>query len=74
MGDDSICRSTEPRRRASEIIEDFLAHTHGETIAVSDLAALLGDRAFGMLLLLLALPNVIPLPGLSTAVGVPMIV
>lgn len=35
--------------------------------------ALLGDRAFGMMLLLLAIPNVIPMPGLSTAVGIPMI-
>jgi len=31
------------------------------------------DRAFGTLLLILAVPNVIPMPGLSTVVGVPMI-
>lgn len=62
-----------PRRRASELIEDFVAHDHGESIALGDLARLLGDRAFGMLLLLLTLPNVIPMPGLSTVTGVPMI-
>lgn len=62
------------RRRASDILEDFAAHAHGDTITVGDLTRLLGDRAYGMLLLLLALPNIIPLPGLSTAVGVPMIV
>ena len=82
MDDDSKCRSSgapteasrTPRRRASEIITDFVAHAHGDTISVGDLTALLGDRAFGMLLLVLTLPNIIPLPGLSTATGVPMIV
>lgn len=79
MGDDSTrpliqaAAPDEPRRRASEILEDFLTHNHGDSITVGDLTALLGDRAFGMLLLVLALPNVIPLPGLSTAVGLPMI-
>lgn len=86
MDDDSTCRTcgapegapdigaqAQTRRRASEILEDFAAHAHGDTITVGDLTRLLGDRAFGMLLLLLALPNIIPLPGLSTAVGVPMI-
>lgn len=62
-----------PRRRASELIEDFVAHDHGDSIALGDLARLLGDRAFGMLFLLLTLPNVIPMPGLSTVTGVPMI-
>lgn len=81
MDDDSSSRtggapgmSAQARRRASEIIEDFAAHSHGEKITVGDLTRLLGDRAYGMLLLMLALPNIIPLPGLSTAVGVPMIV
>ncbi len=35
--------------------------------------ALLGDRAFGALLLVLSIPNILPVPGLSTATGVPMI-
>ncbi len=61
------------RRRASELLLDFLEHEHGSTITLGGLVALLGDRAFGMMLLLLAIPNVIPMPGLSTAVGIPMI-
>ncbi len=35
--------------------------------------AVLGDRAFGALLLILSIPNILPVPGLSTATGVPMI-
>ncbi|WP_343055283.1 exopolysaccharide biosynthesis protein [Azospirillum oleiclasticum] len=65
--------SPPPRRRASELLLDFLEHEHGRTITLGGLVALLGDRAFGMMLLLLAIPNVIPMPGLSTAVGIPMI-
>lgn len=62
-----------PRRRASELLQDFLSHAHAERITLGDVVSLLGDRAFGMMLLILAIPNVIPLPGLSTAVGLPMI-
>lgn len=78
MGDDSTSRSTgaqaAPRRRASEIIEDFVTRTHDDRIAVGALTEMLGDRAFGMLALVLALPNIIPLPGLSTLTGAPIIV
>lgn len=61
------------RRRASDILLDFLQHRHGERIALGDLVELLGDRAYGMLLLVLAIPNVVPVPGLSTAVGIPIL-
>lgn len=60
------------RLRASELIDEFLRHDHGERIALGDLMSLLGDRAFGALLLMLSIPNVLPVPGLSTATGVPM--
>jgi hypothetical protein len=78
MGDDSTSRSigaqAASRRRASEIIEDFVTQTHDERIAVGALTEMLGDRAFGMLALVLALPNIIPLPGLSTLTGAPIAV
>ncbi|HEY0836567.1 MAG TPA: exopolysaccharide biosynthesis protein [Azospirillum sp.] len=60
------------RRRASELLEDFLAHDHGERIALGDLVRILGDRAFGAMILLLAIPNVLPVPGLSTITGLPI--
>lgn len=65
--------SEAPRARASDVLLGFLTHEHAERIALGDLVARLGDRAFGMMLLILAIPNVVPLPGLSTAVGVPML-
>jgi len=62
----------EGRRRASELLEDFLAHDHDERITLGDLVRILGDRAFGALILLLAIPNVLPVPGLSTVTGLPI--
>ena len=62
----------ERRARASELLETFLAHEHGERIALEDLVRILGDRAFGALVLLLAIPNVLPVPGLSTVTGLPI--
>lgn len=89
MDDDSSRRSTgapegappdaqthagsHPRLRASDILEDFAARAEGDVVTVGDLLGRLEDRAFGMLFLALALPNVIPLPGLSTATGAPMV-
>lgn len=61
------------RARASELLEEFLAHEHGERIALGDLVRILGDRAFGALVLLLAIPNVLPVPGLSTVTGLPIV-
>lgn len=73
--DPPICPKSAPDERpsASALLEDFLAHDHGERIALGDIMHLLGDRAFGALLLILAIPNVLPVPGLSTATGVPMV-
>ena len=62
----------ERRARASELLEEFMAHEHGERITLADLVRILGDRAFGALILLLAIPNVLPVPGLSTVTGLPI--
>lgn len=45
-----------------------------ERVSLSDLLALLGDRALAALLLIFALPNVIPVPpGASAILGLPML-
>ncbi|MEO5374959.1 MAG: exopolysaccharide biosynthesis protein [Alphaproteobacteria bacterium] len=46
----------------------------GDRISLGDVLAVLDDRAFGLLMLLLAFPNIIPSPiiGLSGALGVPL--
>ncbi|WP_451984008.1 exopolysaccharide biosynthesis protein [Azospirillum endophyticum] len=75
--------------RVSDLLDDFLtrgeAATSGEPasndpaasvparISLGEIMDALGDRAFGALLLILSIPNVLPVPGLSTATGVPMI-
>jgi hypothetical protein len=61
------------RARASDLLNDFLTMDHRPRIALGDVLAALGDRAFGALLLILSIPNVLPVPGLSTATGVPMV-
>ncbi len=60
------------RPRASELLEHFLKHDHDERITLADLVRLFSARAFGALILLLALPNVLPVPGLSTVTGLPI--
>jgi hypothetical protein len=60
-------------RKISEILADLAAHA-GERVRLRDLVNALGDRAFGLLILIFALPNAVGLgtiPGLSTVFGVP---
>ncbi|MCW2246756.1 hypothetical protein M2352_002347 [Azospirillum fermentarium] len=59
--------------RASQVLDDFLALDHDERIRLGDAMAALGDRAFGAFLILLSVPNVLPVPGLSTVTGLPML-
>ncbi|WP_448206575.1 exopolysaccharide biosynthesis protein [Azospirillum sp. sgz302134] len=75
LGTDAAAESANDARRnsASALLEDFLAHDHDVRIALGDLMGILGDRAFGALLLFLSIPNVLPVPGLSTVTGLPMI-
>ncbi|MCG5243477.1 exopolysaccharide biosynthesis protein [Azospirillum doebereinerae] len=61
------------RARASDLLNEFLTRDHDPRITLGAIMALLGDRAFGALLLILSIPNILPVPGLSTATGVPMI-
>ncbi len=68
--------STEPPvEAASALLRRLIAEHPYERISLDDLLHGVGHRAFGLLLLLLALPNSIPLPsppGLSTIFGLPM--
>lgn len=63
-----------PRHRlpVSALLAAFLDEHPQERFSLGELEAVLGDRTFGVLFVVLALPNVIPLPGLSTVVGLPM--
>jgi hypothetical protein len=62
-------------RKVSQIISE-LAASSKPYVRLADLLAVLDERAFGVLMLILSLPNAVGLgaiPGLSTVFGVPQI-
>lgn len=66
--------SPQPRRRFSTILADLAADTSRERISVGDILAAMGDRAFGALMLIFALPNILPTPpGTSAITGAPLV-
>ena len=56
----------------SRIIQDVIARFPGERISLGDMSEVFGDRAFGLLILLLCLPSLIP--GMASVFGIPMLV
>jgi hypothetical protein len=59
---------------ASELLQDLMDAFPEEQVTVGDILKRLESQAFGLLLLVLALPNCIPnIPGLSTIFGVMMV-
>lgn len=64
------------RKRASVLLLDLCRAWPTERIAIGDLMTALGDRGYGLLMLTLALPNLIPapIPGLSGVLGTPIII
>jgi len=62
------------RKSISQLFGDLLTEHHGEKISIRNLVEWMGSRGYGLLILLLDLPNLIPLPlpGLSAIFGIPM--
>lgn len=57
--------------RTSEVFLALKTVGEGDRISLTQLTETLGDRAFGLLVLIFALPNIIPMiPGVSTVSGV----
>ncbi|PTE18600.1 hypothetical protein C5F48_23620, partial [Cereibacter changlensis JA139] len=53
---------------------DLAADTNRDRVSVSDVVKVMDARAFGALLLLFALPNVLPMPpGTSGILGLPLV-
>ena len=67
---------THPRdhvQKASDVLLEALRDTEDSTITVGRLTRAIGDRAFGLILLLFALPNCVPAPpGLGSIMGLPL--
>ena len=62
------------RQSLSDVFEELKGRPPCEHIVVGSLMLAAGDRAFGGLLFLFALPNVLPTPpGMSSVLGVPLI-
>jgi len=64
---------TDGGHRASDILVHFVTTFPGEEISMADFVAALGHRAFGLLLLLVSLPTALPIPGISSVLGLPLI-
>lgn len=63
-----------PRKKLSRILAETASDTRRDRISVGDLVDILQARAFGALLLIFALPNVLPTPpGTSGILGLPLI-
>lgn len=67
---------TEPNsRRTSHVLRSFLAAHAGARVSLGELRDALRDRAFGLLLVAFALPNLVlvSLPSVSSILGVPLV-
>lgn len=60
----------------SEIVSALAAHWPDPRVSLGDLMEALGQRGYGVLIVLFALPNLLPvyIPGLSPIFGVPLII
>jgi hypothetical protein len=69
--------STEPggpvHLRASDLLLQVIGRSDHPEVSIGDLVHGLGDRAFGLVLLIFALPNCVPAPpGISSLLGFPL--
>ncbi|MFV3130173.1 exopolysaccharide biosynthesis protein [Niveispirillum sp. KHB5.9] len=61
-------------KRTTDVLFDTIAKVEGERISIGQLIDGLGERAYGILFMLLALPTIIPAPpGMSAVTGTPML-
>ena len=59
--------------KASEVLLSALREGDEPTISIGGLTRAIGDRAFGLILLMFALPNCVPAPpGLGSIMGLPL--
>lgn len=65
----------EAPKRTTDVLFDAIAQIEGERISIGELIDGLGERAFGILMLLFALPTILPAPpGMSAVTGMPIVV
>lgn len=69
---DPVGTAADQSRGAAALLEHLANGEPGECLSLGTLVDRLGDRAFGAVLLILALPNLIPMTGVSTLLGLPI--
>ncbi|MBR0656762.1 exopolysaccharide biosynthesis protein [Plastoroseomonas arctica] len=69
---DATGADTTQQAPISRLLHDIAARCPNEEVSLGDLADMLGDRGFGILILLLGLPAF--LPGVATVFGLPILV
>ncbi len=63
-----------PRKKLSQILDELASAPERDRISVAELVKVMDARAFGALLLIFALPNVLPTPpGTSGILGLPLL-
>jgi len=75
----SVARAEEPRGKdspplTSDLLEEIEGQDGGERISLGEIAEVTGGRAIGLLLLILSLPETIPMIGLSAILAAPILV
>ncbi|OYQ32863.1 hypothetical protein CHU95_19180 [Niveispirillum lacus] len=62
-------------KRTTDVLLDTIARVEGERISIGEMIDGLGERAYGILMLLFALPTILPAPpGMSAVTGMPIVV
>lgn len=71
----SLAAAVPNSRRTSQILRDFAVGCQEPRISLGTLRDALGDRGFGVLLFIFALPNLVPvnIPLLSAVLGLPLV-
>ncbi len=59
--------------RASDILRSVADQSAGEHVSIGQMMDAFGERAFGLLMILFCLPNLIPTPGLGSLFGIPLL-
>ena len=73
-GPDSSGPAAGPARPLSDLLTEIAADASRERVSIADLLSALRDRALAALLLIFALPNVMPMPpGTSALLGAPLL-
>lgn len=69
-----LTRSGQRHPSLSELLASIVADQTRERVSIGDLLDTAGDRAFGALLFIFALPNLVPTPpGTSSVLGLPLV-